>query len=64
MMFSIKVAISCVRSYGCTLRHINVNNLIIKLFCIRFEKNGTMTCLSNYYLNGDVCTGMTITFCY
>ncbi|XP_078341586.1 uncharacterized protein LOC144627738 isoform X2 [Crassostrea virginica] len=22
----------------------------------RFEKNGTMTCVSNYYLNGDVCT--------
>ena len=65
-VFTIKVSIPicCVRPYGCNVSHINVNNLIIALFCIRLEEDGAKTCLSNYYLNGDVCTGMAINFCY
>ena len=63
-MFSILASICFVRPYGCTVRQINVNNIIIALFCIRFEGDGTKTCLSNYFLHGDVCTGMTITFYY
>ena len=63
-MFSVKVAICCVRPYCCTVRHININSLIVALLCIRLEENGTMSCLSGYYLNGDICTGMTINFCY
>ena len=63
-VFTIKasIPICCVRPYACTVRHINVNNLIIAIFCIRLEEDGTKTCLSDYYLNGDVCTGMPINF--
>ena len=35
-------------------------NLKTAIFCIRFTINGTKECFPYYYLNGDICTGISM----